>query len=100
MARHTYETTAEYHTCDFCGKKLLDGELYGSSLSITIRSGNDIAFEWWSKGDYCYECGDALRKAITDAMPVPERYMKQFQEEDLAKSIEKTLISRQIEVSE
>ena len=98
MARHEYMTKAKYYTCDCCGKKLMDGEIERSSISITIRRGHDIAFEWWNKGDYCYDCRDALCNAIEDAIPVPERYETKFHDEDVEKAIEIALIKKQIEV--
>lgn len=97
MARHEYETTASYHTCDCCGRKLLDGELERSYIAITIRLGDDISFEWWSKGEYCPECRDALCDEIEHAIPVPERYCTQFQDEDVAKAIELALIKKRLE---
>ena len=94
MARHEYETKAEYYTCDCCGKKLVDGELECSHIAITIRKGKGVYFEWWNKGDYCYDCRNALCDAIEDAIPVPERYQTKFQDEDIAKAIEVAIIKK------
>ena len=101
MSRHTYTTEAEYYTCDACGKKLVKAEEH-EGVSIVARNGSDIAFEWWSKGDYCIDCRDALWNAIYRTIPVPERYEKQFRDEDMAKIVELTLIKRElgIEVEE
>lgn len=100
--RHTYETHAEYHTCDCCGVKLMDGELERSHIGMTICVDHEVEFEWWDKGEYCYQCRDALFGAICDAMPVPERCDKQFRDDDIEKAIEVAIIRRKrgIEVGE
>lgn len=98
MARHTYEDGAVYYVCDHCGHKLMDGELPNTSMAITIREGKEIRFEWWNKGDYCYECSDALFNAIYRTLPVPERYDAQFRDGTIAKVIEEALIQRELEI--
>ena len=89
-----YDSGESYYTCDHCGRKLMDGELQRTHISITIYKGEDVQFEWWNRGDYCYECGDALFKEIYGALPVPERYEKDFRDDSIAKAIEKVLIQR------
>lgn len=95
MSEHTYTTKAKYYICDACGRKLMKSE-EGESVSITIRNGPDIAFEWWSKGDYCMSCRDALCHAICHEVPTPERYDRAFRDDDTAKSVELALIKREL----
>lgn len=94
MARHTYEDGEAYHVCDHCGRKLMEGELKRTGMGITISKGGEVQFEWWSQGEYCYECSDALFRAIYDSIPVPERCDRNFRDKDVAKAIEVALIAR------
>ena len=92
--RNKYEDGEVYYTCDHCGRKLMDGELLRTRDFLTIRVGDEIQFEWWNKGDYCYGCNDALLRAIHDALPIPERCDRHFRDDRIAKAIEETLIVR------
>lgn len=95
MAQHTYEDGTVYHTCDHCGCKLMDHEIGNTGVSITIRNGQRIDFEWWSKGEYCYMCSDLLSKAIYRTILVPERCDAKFRDDEIAKAIEEALIQRE-----
>jgi hypothetical protein len=94
MSKRFYDDGEAYHVCDHCGHKLMEGELERTGIFITIIKGSDVRFEWWNKGEYCYECSDALFRAIYDSLPVPERCTKEFRDEDMAKAIEDVLIVR------
>lgn len=96
MARHAYEDGTVYYVCDHCGCKLMDDELPNTGMAITIRKGKEIQYEWWNKGDYCYECSDALFNAVYRTLPVPERYDAQFRDDMIAKAIEGALIRREL----
>ncbi len=89
-----YDATTEYHVCDCCGVKLMDGELERTSMSLSIRVGEDVEYEWWNKGEYCGSCSDALFGAIYDGIPVPERCDKHFRDSDVEKAIEVAIIKR------
>lgn len=101
MSAHTHMEPVTYHICDACGHRLVKGE-EGKSLHLTVSRNFEPVFEWWAKGDYCGECLDALAEAICEALPVPERYNKTFQNESTAIAIEASLIrdKRGIEIPE
>lgn len=102
MSTHTHMEPVTYHICDACGHRLTSSEeVANRSLSLTIYKRGAVEFEWFARGDYCGECLDALAEAICEALPVPERYNKTFQNKSTAIAIEAALIrdKRGIEVT-
>ena len=95
--KHERQATVEYHTCDYCGAELTETDIDDGRISITMRHGDDVSFEWWSYGDYCHDCSCALHTAIIEAIPVPERYSSSFRDRDERLNIEKALIKKSIE---
>lgn len=92
--KRLYDDGEAYHVCNHCGHKLMDGELGRTHIAIEIHRGGETRFEWWSKGEYCYECSEAMLRAICDALPVPERCSKGFRDEAIAKATEEVLVQR------
>lgn len=85
------QKTVEAYTCDCCGAEIDDR----TDASITVRSNGDICYEWWAKGDYCERCADVLVDSILCAIPVPERYEREFQDQDACVACEVGLINSQ-----
>lgn len=88
------QKTVEAYTCDCCGAEIDDKARAG----ITVRCNGDIYYEWWVKGDYCESCADKLVSAITDEIPVPERYEDKFRDCDACVACEVALINSQREL--
>lgn len=91
MEKKTVEV--EEIICDGCGKKI-EERCFDASITIKDRiNGNSaIIFEWWPKGDYCKECGQALVNGIIDAIPVPERCDANFTDKQKAIELEHRVI--------
>lgn len=72
MSIKTETVTIERRYCDRCGDEITD-ENNGYSF-ITVSFNHEIAFEAWTHGDYCEDCGHALIMAVLDDFALPERY--------------------------
>ena len=82
-------------TCDGCGKRIEEG-CFDASITVKddINGNTAVIFEWWPKGDYCEECGQALVNGIIAAIPVPERCDADFRDEQRAVELEHRVIER------
>ena len=86
---------SERRECDVCGRILMEHE--HTSVELVIRQNGDVTFEWWQKGEYCFECNNKLHNAIVAALNVPERCDAVFRNDDTARAIEAALIKREDE---
>ena len=71
MSVNSMREVVESYKCDSCGEVFYKRK----DCYLTFRSGDDIIFEWWNRGDYCPECLCKLANGIVDSFPVAERYM-------------------------
>ena len=81
-------------SCDGCGAEL-DGPGYDVSLVLGAgpAGGTRVSFEWWSRGDWCEDCGRRLLAGLVAALPVPERCSPTFADQAAAVAVERALFS-------
>lgn len=85
--------------CQRCGREFPDWEV-PEHTCLTIHGAMPwhngkwgILFEWWQKGEYCDECQRLLNDALENAIPVPERYDKDFHDDAQAIKRETALMN-------